>query len=179
MPPRWIHEPQDTALMLGNAVVINCEADGYPVTEITWLKGGNRAKTCIFRFVLCCNNTLIGLLFSVVRRTEGKSSKEFKSIQLRNSSLTVDYVTDDDEGYYMCTANNGIGSGLKKIIHINVNGKRNNAIMIEVKLIRQFDKMLLHWTKSFSKDFERAKVQFSWLSVDCESVWISFVRIIN
>lgn len=53
---------------------------------------------------------------------EGKTSKEFKSIQLRNHSLTVDYVTDADEGYYMCTANNGIGAGLKKIIHINVNG---------------------------------------------------------
>lgn len=54
---------------------------------------------------------------------EGKSSKEFKSIQLRNNSLTVDYVTDADEGYYMCTASNGIGPGLKKILHINVNGK--------------------------------------------------------
>lgn len=31
---------------------------------------------------------------------EGKSSKEFKSIQLRNSSLTVDLATDADEGYY-------------------------------------------------------------------------------
>lgn len=54
---------------------------------------------------------------------EGKTSKEFKSIQLRNNSLTVDYITDADEGYYMCTANNGIGPGLKKILHINVNGK--------------------------------------------------------
>lgn len=34
--------------------------------------------------------------------------------------MTIDYVTDADEGYYMCTANNGIGSGLKKILHINV-----------------------------------------------------------
>lgn len=50
-------------------------------------------------------------------------SKEFKSIQLRNNSFTLDYVTDADEGYYMCTATNGIGAGLKKIIHINVNGK--------------------------------------------------------
>lgn len=54
---------------------------------------------------------------------EGKTSKEFKSIQLRNNSITVDYITDADEGYYMCTANNGIGTGLKKILHINVNGE--------------------------------------------------------
>ncbi|XP_031617665.1 Down syndrome cell adhesion molecule-like protein Dscam2 isoform X3 [Contarinia nasturtii] len=89
--PRWIQEPQDTALMLGNALVINCEAEGYPEPEITWFKG------------------------------EGKLSKEFKSIQLRNNSLMVDYVTDADEGYYMVKATNGIGPGLKKILHINVN----------------------------------------------------------
>lgn len=60
--------------------------------------------------------------------TEGKSSKEFKSIQLRNNSLTVDFATDADEGYYMCQANNNIGPGLKKILHINVNGKFNRRI---------------------------------------------------
>lgn len=59
---------------------------------------------------------------------DGKLSKEFKSIQLRNSSLTVDFATDADEGYYMCQANNGIGSGLKKILHVNVNGKKRNQI---------------------------------------------------
>lgn len=41
MPPRWIREPQDTALMLGQAVVIDCEAEGYPEPQIIWLKGGN------------------------------------------------------------------------------------------------------------------------------------------
>lgn len=40
--PRWVMEPQDTALMLGQAVVINCEAEGYPHPTITWLKGGNK-----------------------------------------------------------------------------------------------------------------------------------------
>lgn len=90
--------------MLGDAISLNCEAEGYPKPEISWFK----------------NNT------------EGKSSKEFKSIQLRNNSLTVDYVTDADEGYYMCTANNGIGAGLKKIIHINVNGKLRTVYTIHV-----------------------------------------------
>lgn len=42
--PRWMMEPQDTALMLGQAVVVNCEADGYPQPQITWAKGGNKIK---------------------------------------------------------------------------------------------------------------------------------------
>lgn len=45
VPPRWIREPQDTALMLGNSVVIPCEAEGYPEPEITWLKGGNEKNS--------------------------------------------------------------------------------------------------------------------------------------
>lgn len=62
---------------------------------------------------------------------DGKSSKEFKQIALRNSSLAVDFATDADEGYYMCQANNGIGSGLKKILHINVNGNHILSICRE------------------------------------------------
>lgn len=66
------------------------------------------------------------IFYKIYWYLEGKLSKEFKSLQLRNNSFTVDYVTDADEGYYMCTAVNGIGAGLKKIIHINVNGKYGN-----------------------------------------------------
>lgn len=55
----------------------------------------------------------------------GKSSKEFKSIQLKNSSLVVNFATELDEGFYMCQVSNGIGHGLKKIVHVNINGKYN------------------------------------------------------
>lgn len=40
VPPRWIDEPKDTALMLGNAISINCLAEGYPEPQIAWFKGG-------------------------------------------------------------------------------------------------------------------------------------------
>lgn len=70
-------------------------------------------------------NIFYFLVYNAITTTtkKGKTSKEFKSIQLRNNSLVVDFATDADEGYYMCQANNGIGSTLKKIIYINVNGK--------------------------------------------------------
>jgi len=37
--PRWSYEPMDTAIMLGNTISINCEAEGYPIPTITWFKG--------------------------------------------------------------------------------------------------------------------------------------------
>ncbi|BFF92548.1 Down syndrome cell adhesion molecule-like protein Dscam2 [Drosophila madeirensis] len=89
--PRWSYEPMDTAIMLGNTISINCEAEGYPIPAITWFKG------------------------------QGKASKDFKPLSMRNHSLLLNLATDNDEGYYMCRATNEIGAGLKKIIRINVN----------------------------------------------------------
>lgn len=91
MPPSWLYEPQDTNVMLGNPISINCEANGYPRPSITWFKGNSRV------------------------------SKEFHAVPLKNNTLTVNFATTDDEGYYMCQASNEIGNGLKKIIHVNIN----------------------------------------------------------
>jgi Down syndrome cell adhesion molecule len=91
VPPMWTFEPQDTNVMLGNPISINCDANGYPKPTITWFKGKNKA------------------------------SKEFQAIVLRNNTLTVNFATTDDEGFYMCQANNEIGNGLKKIVYVNVN----------------------------------------------------------
>lgn len=95
VPPRWLAEPKDTALMLGNAMAIHCLADGYPVPVVTWLRG------------------------------QDKASREFKALAMgaRNGSLLVDFATEEDEGYYLCQVGNGVGAELKKIIYVNVNGE--------------------------------------------------------
>lgn len=48
VPPRWKAEPRDTALMLGNAMAINCEADGYPEPVVIWSKAQGRLPHCTF-----------------------------------------------------------------------------------------------------------------------------------
>lgn len=77
--------------MLGNQLQVQCEATGYPTPSISWFRG------------------------------QGKLSKDFQPILLRNSTLSVNFATATDEGYYMCQATNEVGSGLKKIIFIHVN----------------------------------------------------------
>jgi Down syndrome cell adhesion protein len=77
--------------MLGNQISIHCSASGYPQPKITWFRG------------------------------KSKNSKEFQTMGLKNNTLSVNFATTADEGFYMCQANNEIGSGLKKIIYINVN----------------------------------------------------------
>lgn len=65
---------------------------------------------------------LRGLLKVIFKYFLGKLSKDFIQLSLRNNTLIVDYATSSDEGFYMCQATNNIGNGLKKVIHINVNG---------------------------------------------------------
>lgn len=56
--PRWYLEPMDTAIMLGNTISINCEAEGYPIPTITWFKGQGKCmdeKMLIFYiFIFVC-----------------------------------------------------------------------------------------------------------------------------
>lgn len=78
--------------MLGSPISVRCDATGYPKPSINWFRG------------------------------QGKQSKDFQPVALRNNTLSVNFATASDEGYYMCQANNDIGAGLKKIIHIHVNG---------------------------------------------------------
>lgn len=36
MPPRWVFEPQDQSAILGNTVIIQCNADGFPIPIVNW-----------------------------------------------------------------------------------------------------------------------------------------------
>lgn len=42
---------------------------------------------------------------------------------LANGSLLLQHVKEDREGFYMCQAHNGIGTGIGKVIQLKVNCK--------------------------------------------------------
>ncbi len=45
---------------------------------------------------------------------------------LENGSLTIQDVTQEDAGYYLCQANNGIGPGLSSVVKLSVHGGFNS-----------------------------------------------------
>lgn len=46
VPPKWIVEPEDRSVILGNSVVIPCEAIGSPPPTFLWKQAiGNRMVT--------------------------------------------------------------------------------------------------------------------------------------
>lgn len=43
--------------------------------------------------------------------------------RLENGTLLIGKTGEEHEGYYMCEANNGIGAGKSKFVHLVVHGK--------------------------------------------------------
>lgn len=58
----------------------------------------------------------------------GSKSGEYQEIRghmytklLENGTLLLQHVKEDREGFYLCQAENGIGTGIGKVIHLRVN----------------------------------------------------------
>ena len=41
-----------------------------------------------------------------------------------NGSLLIDKSNAEDEGQYLCKAQNGVGEGISKLAEVTINGKR-------------------------------------------------------
>jgi hypothetical protein len=55
----------------------------------------------------------------------GKLATQFDELEgsLQNGTLLIHDVKEEDEGYYMCEANNGIGASLSAVVFVAVNGE--------------------------------------------------------
>ncbi|XP_049948087.1 Down syndrome cell adhesion molecule-like protein 1 [Schistocerca serialis cubense] len=97
VPPTWRHEPNDTEVVLGSSLMVDCAADGSPLPSILWRKESPVPRSP----------------FQNIQRDEN-----FKVLE--NGSLWIQHVLLEDKGYYVCEANSGIGLGLSKGIYITV-----------------------------------------------------------
>ncbi|XP_071455064.1 cell adhesion molecule Dscam1, partial [Hetaerina americana] len=98
VPPRWTVEPADTNVASGQDVILDCQANGYPIPTVNW------------------------------RKAIGNQPGEYKDFLFepnvkfyRNGSLEFQHISKDSEGYYLCEAKNGIGTGVSKVIFLKVN----------------------------------------------------------
>ncbi|XP_025152779.1 Down syndrome cell adhesion molecule-like protein Dscam2 isoform X29 [Harpegnathos saltator] len=97
VPPRWILEPTDKAFAQGSDAQVECKADGFPKPQVTW------------------------------KRAAGDMPGDYTDLKLSNpdisvedGTLSINNIQKTNEGYYLCEAVNGIGSGLSAVILISV-----------------------------------------------------------
>ncbi|XP_063226995.1 cell adhesion molecule Dscam2 [Bacillus rossius redtenbacheri] len=98
VPPRWTLQPADASVAAGQEVMLNCQADGYPVPIIMWRKAVGSHPGDYKEFLY-------------------EPSVNF----YRNGSLEFLHVSKESEGYYLCEAKNEVGTGVSKVIFLKVN----------------------------------------------------------
>ena len=117
VPPQWVFEPQNVSTLLGSPLIVNCKADGFPPPSVNWLRSRGRSA----------NNYQ-----PLIAGLDGRLTI------LPNDTLWTASAEPQDEGHYLCRANNSIGSGLSKVIYVSVNGKNP----ITLKCFYSFEDMI-------------------------------------
>ncbi|XP_067213968.1 cell adhesion molecule Dscam2 isoform X3 [Linepithema humile] len=121
VPPRWIVEPTDVSVERNRHVALHCQAQGVPTPSIVWKKAtGSKA----------------GDYEELRERTYTKI--------LSNGTLLLQHVKEDREGFYLCHASNGIGSGLGKVVQLKVNSSPYFAAPSRLVTVKKGDTATLH-----------------------------------
>nr|XP_018897402.1 PREDICTED: Down syndrome cell adhesion molecule-like protein Dscam2 isoform X3 [Bemisia tabaci] len=120
VPPKWSVEPMDVSVLRNQPALLNCQAQGVPQPSTVW------------------------------KKATGSKSGEYEIIKermfvklLSNGSLLLQNVKEDQEGYYLCQATNGIGSPLGKVVHLKVNSPPYFTESSQHKTVKKTDNALL------------------------------------
>ncbi|XP_017096335.2 cell adhesion molecule Dscam2 isoform X12 [Drosophila bipectinata] len=128
VPPRWIVEPVDANVERNRHIMLHCQAQGVPTPSIVW------------------------------KKATGSKSGEYEEVRERpftkllgNGSLLLQHVKEDREGFYLCQANNGIGTGIGKVIQLKVNSSPYFSSTSRSVMVKKGDTALLQCSVSGDK----------------------------
>jgi Immunoglobulin domain len=111
-------EPTDKAFAQASNAKVECKADGFPKPQVTWKKAAGM-QTAHQRIIGPKSNPrFLGVVPG--------DYKDFKvndpNVKVEDGTLSITNIQKSNEGYYLCEATNGIGSGLSAVMLISVQG---------------------------------------------------------
>ncbi|XP_022670390.1 Down syndrome cell adhesion molecule-like protein Dscam2 isoform X3 [Varroa destructor] len=112
VPPRWSIEPKDTDVVVSRSATLDCQAEGYPHPQLRWEKGTGQGN------------------YEPVT-----TSYHYQIYE--NGSLTIQDVTKNDAGFYLCQATNDVGPGLSSVISLNVHIAPEFKTKFHTKMVRK------------------------------------------
>ncbi|KAJ8974837.1 hypothetical protein NQ317_006679 [Molorchus minor] len=121
VPPRWLVEPVDVSVERNRHVALHCQAQGVPTPTVVWKKA-TASKSGDYEEVRDHMYTKL----------------------LGNGTLLLQHVKEDREGYYLCQAENGIGTGIGKVIQLRVNSSPYFAAPSRLVTVKKDDTAILH-----------------------------------
>uniref|UniRef100_A0A8C7FRS9 DS cell adhesion molecule like 1 n=2 Tax=Oncorhynchus TaxID=8016 RepID=A0A8C7FRS9_ONCKI len=98
VPPRFVVQPNNQDGIYGKAGVLNCSVEGYPPPKVMWKHAKGIGNPQQYHPVPLTGR--IQIMF--------------------NGSLLIRHVLEDDRGYYLCQASNGVGSDISKSMVLTV-----------------------------------------------------------
>uniref|UniRef100_I3LMQ3 Cell adhesion molecule DSCAML1 n=1 Tax=Sus scrofa TaxID=9823 RepID=I3LMQ3_PIG len=98
VPPRFVVQPNNQDGIYGKAGVLNCSVDGYPPPKVMWKHAKGSGNPQQYHPVPLTGRIQI----------------------LPNSSLLIRHVLEEDIGYYLCQASNGVGTDISKSMFLTV-----------------------------------------------------------
>lgn len=101
VPPRWKEEPEDKFVIRQKSIFINCHATGIPEPQITWSRRENK-----------------GLFPPNYVELDLSRTDHYRVYE--NGTLQIISALEEDDGHYLCRADNKIGHGISKIIYLKV-----------------------------------------------------------
>ncbi|XP_053207473.1 cell adhesion molecule DSCAM-like isoform X2 [Panonychus citri] len=172
VPPKWTLAPSDADAIVGDDVILDCQASGYPQPRIWWEH----------------SNSLSSSSSSPLHYQPVISNSHIHALE--NGSLIIKEIIKSDEGYYLCQATNGIGSDISKVIKISVHVPPYFESSFTAQPIKKGDSLELpcepHGEKpitlSWSKDrmpFDPAKESNRYKIIDSPEKETRFIQILK
>jgi len=97
---------------------INCSASGHPKPTIKWKKGSSNklVKIYVLTEKIIIKHIILG-------KDSDQFSEDVADNVTADGTLVISKVTKKHEGYYVCEANNDVGTPIISIIRLNVQGE--------------------------------------------------------
>ncbi|XP_027200457.2 cell adhesion molecule Dscam1-like isoform X1 [Dermatophagoides pteronyssinus] len=127
--PSWLTEPKNSQVVLGNNIIIDCNAQGNPKPRVLWKKSTaiSGSTTNGLDDYSGVNDQSIDQSSSSTKNDIDQHPSEYRELLSTyrrqvypNGTLFIQEVDKSDAGFYMCQVSNGIGAGLSKVIHLIV-----------------------------------------------------------
>ncbi|TNN26917.1 Down syndrome cell adhesion molecule-like protein 1 [Liparis tanakae] len=110
VPPRFVVQPNNQDGIYGKAGILNCSVDGYPPPKVLWKHA---------------RSALAGI----------GNPQQYHPVPLTgriqimsNGSLLIRHVLEEDRGFYLCQASNGVGSDISKSMVLTVKSEYDQSI---------------------------------------------------
>lgn len=120
--------PKDIEAIEGQNIAIDCSATGD--SRVWWERAYEKSLSPPMHSKSTLSLMKNGGNHNISKQQQSPTMNHFRTVvsnshihTAENGSLIFRDIHYDDSGTYLCQANNGVGSGLSKVIKLKVHGK--------------------------------------------------------